>query len=240
MKSSTIETAKSGTPCMNYEVRTYEIISKVAYLIGAPVKAFEREQEPPKEEVFRQLEKNKNSRIIRHLCIIRTAIEKNYQKINGKMKAEYISPTSMPEFIPEESIKQLMNDNVSLSRKTGTPLIQYIFEINRLIIDRINNCKSLFPAWIKWQYIRELFIMPDGESSSGAFKAARTYYSCMRFYPYGAYINWDPSNEGNILASDQRFLGLLYSWHKEEFADYSRLSSKSIKESGNLSASYCV
>lgn len=38
-----------------YKDSTYEIVSKVAYLIGVPVRMFENEHDPPKLEVYERL-----------------------------------------------------------------------------------------------------------------------------------------------------------------------------------------
>ena len=74
-----------------YKDSTYELVSKVAYLIGVPLRIFQNEHEPPKIEIYNRLEQDKNARIIRNLCIIRTAIERNYRKINDIMRMEYLS-----------------------------------------------------------------------------------------------------------------------------------------------------
>ena len=63
---------------------TFEIVSKVAYLIGVPTKFFENDFDPPKLEIYDRLEKNKHAQIIRHLCILRTAFEQNFKNINEK------------------------------------------------------------------------------------------------------------------------------------------------------------
>ena len=42
-------------------------------------------------EVYERLEQDKAARIIRHLCIIRTAIERNFKHINEKMRFDYTS-----------------------------------------------------------------------------------------------------------------------------------------------------
>ena len=60
-----------------YKDSTYELVSKVAYLIGVPLRIFQNEHEPPKIEIYNRLEQDKNARIIRNLCVIRTAIEVN-------------------------------------------------------------------------------------------------------------------------------------------------------------------
>ena len=64
-----------------YENGTYMVISKFAYLIGVPFHIFENEHEPPKMEWYEALEKDKNARIIRNLCMLRTAFERNYRNI---------------------------------------------------------------------------------------------------------------------------------------------------------------
>ena len=207
-----------------YKDSTYELVSKVAYLIGVPLRIFQNEHEPPKIEIYDRLEQDKNARIIRNLCIIRTAIERNYRKINDIMRMEYRGLLSMPEIIPASSMQQLSNDGISFIKKSSTKLCHHIIEINRLISDRINNCKSLFPIWINWTYIKELFIMPNGLTEDGTKDAADIYYASLSYYPYQMYINWVPMDEGNVLYNDKKFATLLYQWHCDAFTEYSKVS----------------
>ena len=181
-----------------YKDSTYELVSKVAYLIGVPLRIFQNEHEPPKIEIYNRLEQDKNARIIRNLCIIRTAIERNYRKINDIMRMEYRGLLSMPEIIPASSMQQLSSDGINFIKKSSTKLCHHIIEINRLISDRINNCKSLFPIWINWAYIKELFIMPNGFTEDGTKDAADIYYASLSYYPYQMYINWVPMDEGKF------------------------------------------
>ena len=141
-----------------YKDSTYEIVSKVAYLIGVPKRIFENENQSPKIEVYDRLDKDKNARIIRHLCVIRNAIERGFKYINNKMRYEFKSILSLPECVPQESIKQLNDDGIIFYKNSNTQLYQHIIEINRIISNRINNCKTLFPLWLNWQYIKQLFI----------------------------------------------------------------------------------
>lgn len=207
-----------------YKDSTYEIVSKVAYLIGVPVRMFENEHEPPKLEVYERLSQDKAARIVRHLCIIRTAIERNFRHINGAMATEYRSILTMPEYVPSESMNQLSADGVNFIKKSSRKLCQHIVELNRLISDRINNCKKFFPLWLNWDYVRELFIMPDGLKEDGTKEAADLYYSGLRYYPYQMYINWKPTDSGNILYNDKKFVTLLYQWHNDYFTEYSKVS----------------
>ena len=105
-----------------YKDSTYEIVSKVAYLIGVPVRMFENEHEPPKLEVYERLSQDKAARIVRNLCIIRTAIERNFRHINGAMATEYRSILTMPEYVPAESMNQLSADGVNFIKKSSRTL----------------------------------------------------------------------------------------------------------------------
>ena len=217
-----------------YRDSTYEIVSKIAYLIGVPLRIFENENEPPKINEFHNLEQNKSARIIRHLCIIRTAIERNYRNISQKMEMEYKSIISLPEYVPQESICQLSSDGITFIKSSSKQLFQHIIEINRIISDRINNCKQLFPLWLNWQYIKDLFIMPDGLTEAGTKTEADIFYRNKAHYPYQMYINWCPVNEGNILYNDKKFVTLLYQWNEDQFIEDNKVSDVGEQIKGNI------
>lgn len=127
---------------------TYSIVSKVAYLLGVPRRIFENEHESPKMKEYELLEKNRHARIVRNLCMLRTAIERNFAAINERMTFEYKSIMTVPDLVPSEAIMELHNDGIRIM-KTNCKLVQYVIDINRLVTDRINNCRELFPLWIK-------------------------------------------------------------------------------------------
>lgn len=217
-------TVQNETQQPAYKDATYELVSKVAYLIGVPDHIFQRENEPPKLEVYTRLEKDKNARIIRNLCILRTIIERNFKKLNDIMRFEYRGLLSITEIIPYECVRQLAEDGIFCFRSQNKSLCQYVVELNRTISDRINNCKGLFPLWVNWTYIRALFIMPGGFTEEGTKSAAEVYYSARTFYPYQMYINWTPSDEGNILYNDKKFITLLYKWNNDTFREFNKVS----------------
>ena len=207
-----------------YKDSTYDIVSKVAYLIGVPKHIFENEHEPPKLEIYELLEKDKSARIIRKLCVVRAAIERRFGKINDKIRKEYKSIYSLPELIPQEALRQLDLDGASFYKKSSTKLAHHIIEINKLIRDRINNCKHIFPVWLNWDYIRDLFNMKNGLTEEGTKAAAGVYFTNLECYPYSIFINWSPQPNGNILYNDKKFVTLLYQWHNDYFSDYSKVS----------------
>lgn len=211
----------------NYPYRSgkYDIVSIVAYLIGVPKRIFDNEYEPPLPAVYEKLDKNKHARIVRNLCMVRTAIERNFKSLNDAMRYSYQSLLMvLPEYLPYDCIQQLSADGVNFIRKSSTRLQHHIVEINRLLTDRINNCKDIFPIWLNWNYIRPLFLMPDGLTAEGTSKAAALYYAHLNEYPYQVYINWTPADEGNILYNDHKFVTLLYQCNNDEFADLSKVT----------------
>ena len=211
---------------------TYQIVSMVAYLLGVPKKIFEHDYEPPKIDVYERLEKNRHTRIIRHLCILRTAIESKFKVINDRMTHEYRSLMTIPE-VPKESIEQLAADGIQIIR-AKYELADYIMYINRYISDRINNCRELFPIWLSWQYLRNIFLMPNGLTEKGTKEAAQLYYANKLYYPYQMYMNWKPSDQGNILYNDRKFVTLLYEWNNDEFTDFSKVSDVSGFTKGSI------
>lgn len=209
---------------IQYKDSTYDIVSRVAYLIGVPRRIFDNPHEPPKPEIYDLLEKDRNARIIRQLCRVRAAIEQNFGKINDRMRHDFKSIYSLPEYVPKDALDQLALDGVDFYRKSSTKLAHHIIELNRIISDRINNCRSIFPVWLNWSYIRDIFIMKDGLTEAGTKAAANTYFSHKECYPYSIFINWTPRNDGNILYNDKKFVTLLYQWHNDYFCDYSKVS----------------
>lgn len=203
---------------------TYTVISKVAYLIGVPKKFFEAEYAPPQLQTFDQMEREKNARIIRDLCRLRTAIEQNYGRINKAFLYDLKNLHTLPEYIPQECLRRLSEDGIELLR-ANYKLTQYIIDINLHIANRINNCRDLLPLWLKWEYVRELFLMPNGTKEAGLKRAAEEYCANRTHYPYQVYINWPAQEEqGNILHNDKKFITLLYEMHEDYFADLSKVS----------------
>ena len=209
------------------------IVSRVAYLIGVPKKIFEKQTEPPEMEVYRQLETNKNARIIRNLCMLRTAIEQNYDKLYKRMRYDLKNLHTLPELIPQECLNQLELDGISIVRANAQPN-QYIIELNKLISNRINNCEKIFPVWLKWPYIRELFLMPGGTTEDGIKAAAAEYYANKSGYPYQVYMNWPVGNDGNILYTDAKFTRLLYEIHEDYFADTQKVKDAGLKTKNSI------
>ena len=214
--------------------RTTDIVSKFAYLIGVRKSVFENPNEAPQLSWYEQLDMQKRARIVRNLCIIRTAREHNFGKINDGIRNHYRTIHSMTEYIPQDSVMQLSRDGVMVFRNNASHLGQYIIDINRLISDRINNCKDLFPTWLNWEYLKALFIMPEGLSEEGIKNGANEFFTHLECYPYSVYMNWAPYDCGNILSSDKKFVTLLYEWNYDQFTQLNKVEDAGDYVTGNI------
>ena len=216
-------TARENAPIHISKNRsTYTIVSLISYLIGVPKRIFDNEAEPPKKEIYERLEHNTNAKIIRNLCLLRTTIERHFKSINEQMSWDF-KTLYMVDEIPTEILTWLDDEGIRIVNSKNN-LAKHIIEINGHILNRINNCKSLFPIWINWDYVRAIFIMPNGLTEEGTKAAASVYYANRNLYPYQVYMNWKPSDQGNIFYNDQKFVNLLYGWNGDQFTDYSKVS----------------
>lgn len=214
--------------------RTTEIVSVFAYLIGVRKTMFLNEHEPPQIEIYNRLQNDKRARIIRNLCLVRTALEYNFSRIFTAIKTKYQNIYTLSEYIPQEAVMQLSYDGIIVFKKGNAFPGEHIIEINRLIKDRINNCKDLFPTWLNWQYVKELFVMPDGLTDEGIKAEAEIYHRNRELYPYQVYMNWTPYDCGNILNSDKKFVTLLYQWNNDQFDQLNRVEDAGEYVTGNI------
>lgn len=205
---------------------TYEIVSKIGFLIGVKKEVFEIAYEPLELEWFNELCNDKNARIIRNLCALRTIIFLKYKKINAEIYYNTKNLDTLTELIPQSIIQELADDGIMLIH-VNWKINQYILLINSEINQRISGCKHLFPLWIKWEYIRNLFVIPKVENSR-QIKAVWGYYTNnLDSYPYQMYINLRLHKSGNILYNDEKFVTILYGNYGKEFVDRNKVNDAS-------------
>lgn len=203
---------------------TFDIVSKTAYLCGVPERFFYEDEKRLRLDIYVKLDKDKNARIIRNLCIIRTAIERGFKRINNYIRYENRRLSSLTDCIPEKSLRELSEDGIVFEKNTSTKLAHHLIEINRLIADRINNCSSLYPMWINWNYVKNLFIMPNGLTEQGTAEGAASYYNVMERLPYRVYLNYKPVSDDYLFYNDRVFVSNLYESNNDYFEDKSKIA----------------
>lgn len=200
----------------------YEISCKISYLVGVNQSCISKD--PNRVKMFKALGENKNARIIRNLCIVRTAMLANFGRISTKIAEEGSNVYFLNEYIPKDALEQLSKDGVECIKKGNKSVAKHIIEINRIISDRINNCKNLFPIWLNWDYVRDLFVMKNGFTVEGVNAEKQTFYDNREKYPFQMYINWVYDGKGgHILHNDRVIVCVMYEQHGETFGDRSRV-----------------
>ena len=166
-----------------YKDSTYEIVSKVAYLIGVPKRIFDNEHEAPKVEVYNRLDSDKTARIIRHLCIVRTAIERNFKRINERMRFQYETILSMPEYVPQESINQL--------RRLSSPLQHFVKKILEVAPTHTHTVHAPQCPTVRWLTGRSVLRNVLRRLRSPGFYGASYLSSLRPYHSPSAYIYAD-------------------------------------------------
>lgn len=200
----------------------YAVVGVVAYLLGASPETIRKAGIEAQIEVMENAAKDRNARIVHYLGSARSSIMRGFGRIIKDMKngaSIYSADAAV-----KEAVNELYKDRIDLFSKNTRDLNEYIKEANRLISDRINNCRDLFPDWLDWEYVRDFIVMPQGQSGSGIQAASSAFVAQKQNYPYGMYCNWPVSAQGNILANDRKFVNLLYRWHYDELYDQSKVS----------------
>ena len=100
----------------------------------------------------------------------------------------------------------------------------------------IDACKTLFPIWISWEFVRQLFIIPGANSIKKNKEVFEYYMENLERYPYRMFINWrwGKEDDGNILYNDEKFLSRLYQQNGEVFTSYSNVRGEGKETQRNI------
>lgn len=205
---------------------TYEIISKIAFLIGVRKESFDNDTNPLDDEWYHKLNQDKNARIVRNLCMLRTVLFKKYRDINNAIYYDLKNLNTLPNLVPQDILKELTDDGIGIIHANWT-INQYIVFINSQLNTWIAGCRPWFPLWIEWQYIRNLFIIPKADNDKQLKNVWGYYVSHINDYPYGVFLNARPQSMGNLLYNDEKFVTFLYGLYGKAFVDKSKVSDAS-------------
>ena len=227
-KKASLQSFSENLPPKDAPRSKKDIVSRIAYLTGVDAKYFGLEHDGMNPQFYRsvyeKLDADKEARIVRSLCRLRTKMQRNFKAICTEMNSDVKNIDSLPDLIPLEIIGSLESDGVSIVRPRKRPE-DYIVDIHNYLLPHVPNCQKFFPSWVKWIYIRNLFFIPRGNTTDGNREAAKLYYEYRDLYPYQAYINWQPDErDGNILRDDAKFLPILYERNRDKFYDMSKVT----------------
>ena len=207
-----------------------DIVSRVAYLIGIDKRYFgidQTENMNPQfyRSVYDEMNADKEARIVRNLCRLRTKLQRNFRAIYTEMNSDLKNLNSISgDLVPQDALQMLEQDGIPFVR-AQRKLEDYIVDVHNYLLPHVPNCQKFLPDWIKWAYIRSMFFIPRGNTVDGNREAARYYNESRDLFPYQAYINWYPDeNDGNILRDDAKFLPILYERNRDRFYDMSKVT----------------
>lgn len=207
-----------------------DLVTKLSWLLGVRGNFFTAENSTFDNDALKEIKQDKDANIVRSLCLLRIDFLRNYNYIFDK-QTNFIPLEQMDEqFVHLNAIKYLRQNNIEIVQANRNTTM-YIAYINQLILDYVDRIKKHIPTWIKWEYIRNLFLMPDcysghkgnliaskGDQAKVAKKIhyiKNIYTSKLSFFPFSIYLNW-PQNRmsdtyGNIFFNDAKFLNIIYS-----------------------------
>lgn len=217
----------------DYSNYSKNLISLVGYLLGVKEEILLNNEKFNSDEYYKY-DSNYKCKIIRMLSIIRMNFLLSMGKINAGLKDLIV--LEQMDFIDKDAIKYLRSKDIEVVKVNCSAQIILSY-VNQYIHDYIDDIKDLIPDWVKWDYIRRLFIMNDcmsgkngeylkNKSSSAKIinsikKSKQIYILKRNFYPYGVYMYWPTykmkSYYGNILFNDEKFLKLVYTANDETF-----------------------
>lgn len=217
----------------HFENYRKNIITIIAYLIGVPDEKLTVEDRIDMSE-YEKIKTNENANIIRCLCSLRTQFLKNYKNIDDAHRFEMRPLETLTEYLDIEAIKFLRRKDIEVNITNAKSPTVNIAYINQYILDNIDKIKPLIPDWVKFQYVKNLFLMPGGYAGYNGnnirndykkifnviLNVGKTYGAQRSEYPYQMYISWPKAfreSDGNILFNDLKFLRLLYAGNGDRF-----------------------
>ena len=212
------------------------ITTTIAYLIGVPDDKF-TEGEWFDEAEYIKLKNNDNAAVVRALCKLRTQFLRNYKSIDDARKYEMRPLETLTDYLDIDDIKFLRNRGIEVNIANAKSPTVNIAHLNQYILDEIEKIKPLIPDWVKFQYIKAMFLMSGGYAGhngsnlknnykkifAAILDAGKVYSGQRNSYPFQMYIAWPypfRESDGNILYNDLKFLKLLYAANGDRFQAY--------------------
>ena len=204
-------------------VFTKDISALVAYMIG--IREDVMEQQYPDVEIWKNVVDDPNINIIRYLSIFRTTIMKFHGKIDYELRYN-MKNLDEQEFFSKEDIEKAKSLGIQFIQ-TNYTASKYLCDFCRMISANIDKCRKTFPSWVKWEYIRDLFVFPKWNKPDALKTERIKYKENFQSYPYQMYIHWKPEEAGNLISHDKKLLTILYKQHGDTFTDYTKLRDAS-------------
>lgn len=206
--------------CETMRIDTKDICATIAYLIGVKKHIVKECFDEECHELLERLYQDKNATTIRYLCKLRTVLMQKFKKTDDEMRFN-LQNINRLEWYDHDNIKQLEKWGYEIV-KVNYRSEKYALDFTKLIHENIDKCCTLFPDWVNWEYIKDLFIIPGYTKKGALVKEFEKYMGNIDYYPFQMYIHWQPTDCGSIIYSDGKFLNTIYRMHNDIFTDTSK------------------
>ena len=171
--------------------------------------------------------------MVRNLCFLFTCIEHCYKQLQMQMVNDLKNLHSMD--MTKAATEALRKDGLDIVKANCT-LDEYRPRIAAEIANRIQGCKDIFPMWVPWEYIRQMFLFPTKTKDRAQERAWLYYNENIIRFPYNVFLNWQfkADEGGNLLGSDEQFLIRLYAQNGDTFCDYDKVRGESKQTQQNV------
>ena len=213
----TVEDRTTGEAKTIKTVSRAEVAAIVAYMLGVDDENMEAYYSHHYSSLLKQLRSNRLASTIRYLSKIRTALMNHFLNIDNEMRYN-LSNLDRMEYFDKEEINTLYGWGIHVIQPNFRA-DKYMVHLTRLLDEHIDECKDLFPESIKFEYIRQLFIIPHYNRSDVMIEEYNKYRANKTLYPLQMYMYWEPEDCGYLLYSDEKFLKVLYAQHGEQFLE---------------------
>lgn len=167
-------------------VDTKELVTTIAYLIGIKKHIVEQCFDAECHDLLQSLYQSKPATTIRYLCKLRTTLFLKYKKTDIEMRYNLKNLNTL-DWYDCENIKQLETWGIPII-KANHRSEKYMVDLNTLIANHIGAAASLFPDWVEWKYIKELFVIPHYSNLTAMKREFEKYMKSKEFYPFQVYI----------------------------------------------------
>ncbi len=211
---------------------TKELVTTIAYMIGIRKNILEQCYDEDCHDLLVSLYENQSASIIRYLNKLRTTLMQKFRKTDDEMRYN-LKNLNKIDYYDQDNIKQLEKWNIPII-KSNYRSEKYMQDFNRLINENIDKCACLFPDWVNWNYIKDLFVIPQYKKTNIIKREFEKYMSKIDCYPFQMYIHWIPDDYGSILYTDGKFLSIIYKQHNDMFTDYTKYKDAHSETKNNI------
>lgn len=233
LQNLTIEDDEIVYDKSGYRNYSKDIALTIGYLLGVRLDFLEQIVENPEEyyNLKDTIEKNDSAKAIRILNNVRSNLMLLFKKVSRTIRIGSLNYTplyNMDEFKDDFRALRRLNIEISTGR---SDINEYLIKINTEILKHIDRVKSLFPEWVEFKHIKNMFSMPINDVKTESEK----FQTNQNFYPYKRYFNWKyPEETGNALATDAKILDLIYQNDGKYFENFSKVMDASDNVKNNI------